>query len=71
MIWADFGPVGNTEKIIWADYEQLFRPVFVDKFFFFEKHCSVCTKKLHNISFIKFKQKSFQFEGSPYAGLCI
>ena len=25
---ADFGPVGNTEKKIWADYEQLLRPVF-------------------------------------------
>ena len=23
-IWADFGPVGNTEKKCWADYEQLF-----------------------------------------------
>ena len=23
QIWADFGPVGNTEKNIWADYEQL------------------------------------------------
>ena len=27
-IWADFGPVGNTEKKIWADYEQLLRPFF-------------------------------------------
>ena len=27
-IWAGFGPVGNTEKKIWADYEQLLRPVF-------------------------------------------
>ena len=27
-IWADFGPVGNTEKKNWADYEQLLRPVF-------------------------------------------
>ena len=22
-IWAGFGPVGSTEKNIWADYEQL------------------------------------------------
>ena len=22
-IWAGFGPIGNTEKTIWADYEQL------------------------------------------------
>ena len=27
-IWADFGPVGNTEKKNCADYEQLLRPVF-------------------------------------------
>ena len=28
-IWTGFGPVGITEKkIIWADYEQLLRPVF-------------------------------------------
>ena len=28
-IWAGFGPVGITgKKKIWADYEQLFRPVF-------------------------------------------
>ena len=27
-IWAGFGPVGNTEKKVWADYEQLLRVVF-------------------------------------------
>ena len=27
-IWADFGPVGNTEKKNWADYKQLLRVVF-------------------------------------------
>ena len=27
-IWAGFGPVGITEKKIWAYYEQLLRPVF-------------------------------------------
>ena len=27
-IWAVFGPVGNTEKKIGADYEQFLRPVF-------------------------------------------
>ena len=26
--WAGFWPVGITEKNIWADYEQLLRPVF-------------------------------------------
>ena len=24
-IWAGFGPIGNTEKRVWADYEQLFK----------------------------------------------
>ena len=24
-IWVGFGPVGNTEKKIWANYEQLLR----------------------------------------------
>jgi hypothetical protein len=28
-IWARFGLVGSTEKIIWADYEQLVRAVFL------------------------------------------
>ena len=27
-IWAGFGPVGNTEKKIWVNYEQLLRLVF-------------------------------------------
>ena len=27
-IWAGFGSVGNTEKKIWADYEQLLMPFF-------------------------------------------
>jgi hypothetical protein len=27
-IWAGFGPVGNTEKKIWADYEQLLKAFF-------------------------------------------
>ena len=28
VIWAGFGPVGNTEKKIWSVYEQLMRAVF-------------------------------------------
>ena len=28
-IWADFGPVGSTEKKMGADYEQLLRAVFL------------------------------------------
>ena len=27
-IWAGFGPVGNTENIFLADYEELLRAVF-------------------------------------------
>ena len=27
-IWTGFGLVGITEKNFWADYEQLFWPVF-------------------------------------------
>ena len=50
-IWADFGPVGNTEKKDGlADYEQLLRRFF---------HVfSVRTKKLHKMPF---KQKKFEF----------
>ena len=59
-IWADFGPVGNTEK-------KSFGPImsnFWGGFFmfslakqmlkFFEKHCSFHTKMLRNIFFIDF-----------------
>ena len=58
-IGADFGSVGNTEKKFWADYEHFseqFFPVFWAKFFFYflKNYCSVCTKKLHNISLIIF-----------------
>ena len=52
-IWADFGPVGNTEKKLGADYEQLQRAFFSS---FHgkknQKYCIVRAKKLHNISFI-------------------
>ena len=59
-IWAGFGPVGNTEKIILGRlYEQLLRAVFScfqgQKIFnFFQKYCNVRAKKLHNIFFIYF-----------------
>ena len=36
-IWTDFGPVGNTEKKIGADYEQLLRPIF--QVFVGQKNC--------------------------------
>ena len=55
-IWAGFGPVGNTEKKLGADYEQLLRVVFscfqgqINTLKFFLKYCSVCTKKLHKIN---------------------
>ena len=55
-IWADFGPVGNTEKKMGADYEQLLRAVFYcfrgQKKCYLKKHCSVRTKKLHYIFFL-------------------
>ena len=51
-IWAGFGPIGNTEKRVWADYEQLLRG---KKYFrFFLKHCSVRTKNLHKLKLIFF-----------------
>ena len=28
VIWAGFGPIGMTEKQIWAEHEQLLRPIF-------------------------------------------
>ena len=40
-IWADLGPVGNTEKKKFrADYEQLLRPVF---------HVFMGKKKCYNV----------------------
>ena len=33
VIWAGFGPIGNTGKKNWADYEQLLR--MGAKYFFF------------------------------------
>ena len=59
-IWADFGPVGNTEKKDGgADYEQLLRAVFScfqgqkKSYNCFKKYPSVRTKKLHKMLFIK------------------
>jgi hypothetical protein len=38
VIWAGFGPIGKSEKKVWADYEQLLRMGFscfwVQKIFF-------------------------------------
>ena len=39
-VWPGFGPIGSTEKKVWADYEQLLRVVFLcfqgkKKIFFF------------------------------------
>ena len=28
VFWAGVWPIGNTEKKVWADYEQLLREVF-------------------------------------------
>ena len=48
----DFGPVGNTEKKNWADYEQLLRAVFScfhrqKNIFFKNIVASALAKKLH------------------------
>jgi hypothetical protein len=54
-ILAGFGPFGNTEKKIWANYEQLLRAVFScfhgqkKGLKFFLRYCSVRTKKLHKM----------------------
>ena len=50
-IWGDFGPVGNTEKKIVADFEQLLRLVFsmllwAKKCYLKKKNCSIRTKKI-------------------------
>ena len=56
-LWTYFGLVGNTEKKLWANYEQLlmvffyvFWKFFINDFFF---NSSVRTKKLQNMSCIK------------------
>ena len=56
-IWAGFGLIGITEKKkIWANYEQLFKPLFSS---FHgkknKKHISVLTKKLHIMKFFSLK----------------
>ena len=58
-IVAGFGPVGNTEKKNWANYEQLLRSFFFmflgvkTKFEISFKYCSVCTKNLHKMKLKK------------------
>ena len=60
VAWA-----GLWEKRVWADYEQLLRPVISlfrgQKNFFFWKHHSVRTKKLH-----KKKVKIFFLKGGRF-----
>ena len=61
-IWAGFGPVGNTEKKIGADYEQLLRAVFSCfhgqkiGFKLFFKYPSVRSEKLHKMKVRKLKK---------------
>ena len=58
-ISVGFGPVGNTEKKMGADYEILLRVVFScfqgqkNNLKFFKNYCSVHTKKLHQIKMRK------------------
>ena len=66
-IQAGFGPVGNIEKKLEADYEQLLRLVFSciqgekNNLTFFKRYCSVCSKKLHKMKVRKPKKKSLSF----------
>ena len=56
------GQLAALKKKIWANYEQLLRAGFHGQkkcLTFFEKHCSVGTKKLHNIYLIR--KKMFYF----------
>ena len=48
-IWAGFGPVGINEKKIWANYEQLLRPVI--SCFHGQKEIKI--KKLHKMKLKK------------------
>ena len=43
-IWAGFGPIGSTEKKVWADYEQLLRVFF--SYFQGQKKMSIFFKTL-------------------------
>ena len=68
QFWAGLGSRSSTvKKKFGADYEQLFRPVFLcfrgqkinlDFFIFFWKYSSVRTEKMH---IIKVKKKSKRF----------
>ena len=53
-LWA-MGWAGLWKKKVWADYEQLLRPVFMGKLLFilFWKYCRVHTEKLHKIKVYK------------------
>ena len=45
-----FRVIGNTEKKIWADFEELFKGMAQKNFKIFQKYCSVQTKKLQKKS---------------------
>ena len=53
-IWAGFGPVGNTEKKIGADYEQLLKSVFSCSQG--QKHIQLCfallEKEIHRVTYV-------------------
>ena len=54
-VFGPFGQTGQYWKNFSANYKQILRAVFScfhgQKKIFFSKHCSIRTKKLHNISF--------------------
>ena len=53
-IWTGFGLVGNTEKKIWADFEQLLRAFF---FMFSGAKNSFLTNIVASKEKYKFKEK--------------
>ena len=65
LVWA-----GLWNKRVWADYEQLLRPVFLSFYGqkinlnFFKVYCRVCTEKLHRIKV----NKSWKILGSIFYG---
>jgi hypothetical protein len=65
--WVGFGPVGNTEKKLGADYEQLLRAVFSCfhgqkiGFIFLKKKSTIRTEKLHKIKVRKLPKTSLKF----------
>jgi hypothetical protein len=57
-VWLVWGRWAILKKKIWAEYEQLLRVVFhvlmgKTNLKFFKKYCSIRTKKLHKMKFLR------------------